>query len=59
MLSSPGGAGSIIYDPQPIRDRPVGGVGDYFHTVRRGISSDNIHVRSRFVGVRYVYVDGL
>ena len=28
-LSSPGGAGSIIYDPQVIRDRAVGGVGDF------------------------------
>ena len=26
-LSSPRGADSIIYDSQPIRDRPVGGVG--------------------------------
>ena len=41
-LSSPGGAGSIIYDPQPIRDRPVGGVGD-FHAVRGDINSGDIH----------------
>ena len=34
-LSSPGGAGSMIYDPQPIRDRPVGGVGNYFHCAER------------------------
>ena len=36
-LSSPGGPGSITYEPQPIRDRPVGGIGD-FHTVRGGIN---------------------
>ena len=42
-LPSPGGAGSIIYEPQPIRDRPVGGIGD-FHTVRGGINPDDISV---------------
>ena len=42
-LSSPGGAGSIIFQPQPIRDRPVGGIGD-FHTVRGGINPDDISV---------------
>ena len=42
-LSSPGEDGSIIYELQPIRDRPVGGVGD-FHTVREGINSGAISV---------------
>ena len=42
-LSSPGGAGSIVYDLQPIRDRPVGGVGD-FHTVRGGINPSALSV---------------
>ena len=51
-ISSPDGAGSIIYDPQPIRDRPVGGVGN--PTLRGGISPGDIRVRSRFVGVVYV-----
>ena len=59
-LSSPGGADSIIHDPQPIRDRPVGGVGDYFHTVRRGINPGDIDpclfVRSRVIEVVYMYV---
>ena len=55
-LSSPGGAGSIIYDPQPIGGWPVGGVGD-FRTVRRGINPGDIRVRSRVVGV--ICVDGL
>ena len=41
-LSSPGGAGFILYDRQPIRDRPVGGVGD-FHTVRGEINPSDIH----------------
>ena len=36
-LSSPGGPGSIIHDPQPIRDRPVGGVG-HFSTLRGEVS---------------------
>ena len=49
----------IIYDPQPIRDRPVVGVGDYFHTVRRGINPGDIGVRSRVVVVVYVCVAGL
>ena len=42
-LSTPGGTGSIIYDTQPIRDRPVGGVGD-FHTLREGVIPGDIHV---------------
>ena len=42
-LSSPGGAGSTIYEPQPIRDRLVGGIGD-FHTVRGGINPGDISV---------------
>ena len=42
-LSSPGGAGSIIYERQLIRDRPVGGIGD-FHTVRGGINPGYISV---------------
>ena len=42
-LSSPGGAGSIIYEPQPINDRPVGDIGD-FHTVRGGINPGDISV---------------
>ena len=42
-LSSPGGAGSIIHEPQAIRDRPVGETGD-FHTVRGGISPGDISV---------------
>ena len=42
-LSSPGGAGSTIYEPQPIRDRPVGGIED-FHTVRGGINPGDISV---------------
>ena len=42
-LSSPGGAGSITYEPQPIGDRPVGGIGD-FHTVRGGIDPGDISV---------------
>ena len=41
-LSPPGGAVSIIYDPQPISDRPVGEVGD-FHTVRGDINPGDIH----------------
>ena len=53
-LSSPGGAGSKIYDPQPIRDRPVGGVGDYLLTARGGINPGDIRVRSRVVGVVYM-----
>ena len=32
-----------MYEPQPIRDRPVGGIGD-FHTVREGISAGDISV---------------
>ena len=55
-LSSPGGPGSIIYDLQPIRDRPVGGVRD-FHTVRGGINPGDICVRSRVVGIVYVWMD--
>ena len=52
-LSSPGGAGSIIYEPQPIRDRPVGGIGD-FHTVRGGINPGDI---SMFVpGLSELYI---
>ena len=47
------------YDPQPIRDRRVGGDGDYFHTVRKGINPGDIRVRSRVVGVVHVCVDGL
>ena len=39
--------------PPPIKDWPIGGVGD-FHTVRGGINPGNIHVRSRVVGVKYV-----
>ena len=50
------GSGSIIYDPQPIRDRPVGGVGN-FHTVRGDINPGDIRVRSRVVGVVYVWMD--
>ena len=42
-LSSPGGAGSIIYKLPPIRDRPVGGNRD-FHTVRGGINPGDISV---------------
>ena len=42
-LSSPGGAGSTIHEPQPIRDRPVGGIGD-FHTVRGGINPGDVSV---------------
>ena len=42
-LSSPVDAGSITYEPQPIRDRPVGGTGD-FHTVREGINSGDTSV---------------
>ena len=38
-----GGAGSIIYEPQPIRDRPVGGIGN-FHAVRGGINPGDISV---------------
>ena len=38
----PCGAGSKIYDPQPIEDRLVGRVGD-FHTLRGDISSGDIH----------------
>ena len=49
-------AGSILYNPQPIRDRQVGEVGD-FHTVRGGISPSDIRVRSRVVGVVYVWMD--
>ena len=48
----------MIYDPQPIRDRPVGGVGN-FHNVRGDINPVDINpvdirVRSRVVGVVYV-----
>ena len=42
-LSSPGGAGSIIYELQPTRDRPVGGIGD-FHTLRGGINTGDMSV---------------
>ena len=52
-LSSPGVGGSIIYEPRPTRDRPVGGIGD-FHTVRGGIIPDiyiYIRVCARVVGV--------
>ena len=42
-LLSPGGVGSIIYEPQPIRDRPVCGIGD-FHTVWGGINPGDISV---------------
>ena len=35
-LSSPGGAGFIIYEPQPIRDRPVGGEGRGFFSTLCG-----------------------
>ena len=42
-LSSPGGAGSITYEPQSIRDWPVGDIGD-FHTVRGGINPGDISV---------------
>ena len=42
-LSSPGGAGSTIYEPQPIRDRPVGCIED-FHTARGGINPGDICV---------------
>ena len=55
-LWCPGGGHSILYDPQPIRDRPDGGVGD-FHTVRGGINPGDIHVRSWVVGVVYVWMD--
>ena len=50
---------STLYDPQPVRDRLVYGVGDYFHTVRRGTNPGDIRVRSRIVGVVYVCVDRL
>ena len=49
----------MIYDSQPIRDRPVGGVEDYCHTVRGGINPGDIRVRSRVVGVVCVCGDGL
>ena len=53
-LSSPGGAGSVIYEPQPIRDWPVGGIGD-FHTVRGSINPGDISgVRSRVVEVVFM-----
>ena len=54
-LSSPRGAGSIINEPQPIRDRPVGGIRDS-HIVRGGINLGDryIRVRSRVVGVVYM-----
>ena len=42
-LLSPGGAGSTIYEPQPIRDRPVGRIED-FHTARGGINPGDICV---------------
>ena len=54
----PCGAASVIYDPQRIRDRPVGGVED-FHTVRGGINPGDIRVRSRVIGTVNVYVDRL
>ena len=61
-LSSPGGAGSIIYKPQPIRDRLVGGVGN-FHTVRGGINPGDIYIYiypCSFPGCRScIYVNGL
>ena len=58
-VSFPGGADSTVYDPQPIIDRPVGEVGDHFHTVRGGGNRGDIRVRSWLVGVVHVYVDGL
>ena len=33
----------MIYEPQPIRDRPVGGIGG-FHTVRGGINPGDVSV---------------
>ena len=50
-----GGAGSIMYDPQQIRDQPVGGVGG-FHTVRGGINPGDIRVRCWVVGAVYVWM---
>ena len=42
----------MIYEPQPIRDRPVGGIGD--STVRGGINPGDISV---FVsGLSEVYI---
>ena len=43
-LSSPGGAGSITYEPQPIRDRAVGVIGDFHTAVRGGINPGDISV---------------
>ena len=57
-LSSHGGAGSIIYEPQPIKDRPVGGIGD-FHNVRGGINPGDISVSVRGLSELYIYVNGL
>ena len=42
-LSSPGGVGSIICEPQSIRDWPVSFIGD-FHNVWGGINLDHIRV---------------
>ena len=50
----------LQYSTQPIRDRPVGGGGHYFHTVHVSIYPGDTRVRSRAVGVVYVRrVDGL
>ena len=49
----------MIYDPKPIRDGPVGAVGDFFQTVTGGINPGDIRVRSRVVGFVYMCVDGL
>ena len=46
----------MICDPQPIRDRTVGGVCDYFHTMRGDINPGDVRVRSRVVGVVYVWM---
>ena len=44
-----------MYEPQPIGDRPVGGIGD-FHTVRGGINPGDRYIRVRFRVVGVVYM---
>ena len=53
-LSAPGGAGSIIYEPQPIRARSVGVI-ENFHTVRGGINPGDISVFVPGLSELYIY----
>ena len=55
-LPSPGGSGSILYEPQPVRGRPVSGSGE-LHTLRE--LSIPVIYQCSFLGCRsciYVHV---